>query len=455
NPTPKRVQVAVVGGGLAGLTAARELEKHGLTVHLLEASERLGGKVATAYYEDGLSAEFGMQEMWTGSPLVGIARELGLELEEGEAYSSVLLDGKLYPYAQETANAFFRSFLDEKEYEVQQAWLRRSEVLYGGLEKTPLPPELEALQDISFEQWLQEQKLPPKVAEWARLTLECELGADAAHFSALSGLAEFRQFMFKTEKAHHVVGGNSRLVEALAASIAGPKTLNARVTRVERSRDGAGRLTARVTFLKNNRTYTLEADRVVLAVPWMVLNTLQLEPPLPPETWMSLMTIGRGQYVVVHFIADAKVHALWGGAARSPFPVLTRGPLGVIYGPDGDGAAAGKLVFGLLVYGDHAKAFHMAPHDQKRTELLGELDALWPGFSKHVLSTSIYTYHPAAVPFWLVGRSPYDAQAQALFEPKEGVYLAGDWLVSSHSEGAVIAGLRQARAIARELAPAK
>src|SRR4051812_45685996 len=63
---PERVQVAIVGGGLAGLVAARELEKRGLTVHLLEATNRLGGKVATAHYNDGaggggLSAEYGMQ----------------------------------------------------------------------------------------------------------------------------------------------------------------------------------------------------------------------------------------------------------------------------------------------------------------------------------------------------------------------------------------------------------
>ena len=49
--------VVVVRGGLAGLVAARELEKHGLQVHLLEATDRLGGRVATISYGDGLYAE--------------------------------------------------------------------------------------------------------------------------------------------------------------------------------------------------------------------------------------------------------------------------------------------------------------------------------------------------------------------------------------------------------------
>ncbi|MFL5897570.1 MAG: NAD(P)-binding protein [Solirubrobacterales bacterium] len=41
----KRVQVAVVGGGLAGLYAAGRLRKRGRSVVLLEASDRVGGKV--------------------------------------------------------------------------------------------------------------------------------------------------------------------------------------------------------------------------------------------------------------------------------------------------------------------------------------------------------------------------------------------------------------------------
>ena len=94
----------------------------------------------------------------------------------------------------------------------------------------------------------------------------------------------------------------------------------------------------------------------------------------------------------------------------------------------------------------------MTPHDEKRRELLAELESMWPGFSRFVRGTSIYTYHPAAIPSWPAGRSPFDERAQRLFRPFDGLYLAGDYLVSSHSEGAVVAAQRQARAIALELA---
>ncbi|MGH8542447.1 MAG: FAD-dependent oxidoreductase, partial [Gammaproteobacteria bacterium] len=53
------------------------------------------------------------------------------------------------------------------------------------------------------------------------------------------------------------------------------------------------------------------------------------------------------------------------------------------------------------------------------------------------------------------GRSPLDAKAQALFEPEDGLYFAGDWLVSAHSDGAVVSGRRAAERIVKDLASPK
>src|SRR5262245_58160849 len=56
-----QAQVVIVGGGIAGLVAARELEQRGVSVRVLEMSDRLGGRIATAHYGPGLMAEYGMQ----------------------------------------------------------------------------------------------------------------------------------------------------------------------------------------------------------------------------------------------------------------------------------------------------------------------------------------------------------------------------------------------------------
>ena len=53
------VRVVVAGGGLAGLTAADELSRRGVGVHVVEARATLGGRVRTDRDADGIHAEAG------------------------------------------------------------------------------------------------------------------------------------------------------------------------------------------------------------------------------------------------------------------------------------------------------------------------------------------------------------------------------------------------------------
>jgi monoamine oxidase len=443
---PDVVDVAVVGGGLAGLVTAHELQQLGLDAHVLEMSDRLGGRVATAEYGPGLQAEYGLEELWEKSPLVPLARELGVQLEGEGTFSSVLLDGKLHAFTQPTHDAFFNSLFDAEERAAQQRFFQHAEAIHRELEKH------EALAPLSFAQWLEQERLPPRVAKWVRLTLECELGATAEEFSALSGIAELRTFLFGGERALHVVGGNARLIDAFEKSLAGHTTTRAKVLGIERHRDAKGEWNVTVRYLRDGQVKELHARRVVVAVPWLMLHLIELNPPLPQSAQLAMASLGRGQYAVVHLIIDKAAHQLWGGAAARPFPVLTDGALGTVYGVRSlSPPSQPNEVFSLLIHGNAARAFHLVPHERKKDEVVAGLDALWPGFARFVRGSAVYTYHPAAIPFWPPGRSPLDAQAQGLFEAFDGLYLAGDYLVSSHSEGAVIAAQRQAQAIAREL----
>lgn len=77
------VDVAVIGAGAAGLAAARSLLAQGLTVAVVEARERVGGRVWTAEVA-GLPFDAGAAYVHfrERNPWVGIARELGIALEE-------------------------------------------------------------------------------------------------------------------------------------------------------------------------------------------------------------------------------------------------------------------------------------------------------------------------------------------------------------------------------------
>src|SRR5215213_9244728 len=78
---PERVQVLVVGAGLAGLAAADELTRRGRDVLVVEARTRPGGRVLTLRepFDDGLRVEAGAMYVGRGDELVRrYVSELGL-----------------------------------------------------------------------------------------------------------------------------------------------------------------------------------------------------------------------------------------------------------------------------------------------------------------------------------------------------------------------------------------
>src|SRR5688572_20873979 len=103
-PADTPLDVAVVGGGIAGMAAAYELQRRGLQVRLLESGPRLGGVIVTER-GDGWVIDGGPDSLLVQKPAaVALCRELGLgdrlvsTLVPRTAY--VLRDGTLHPIAE-------------------------------------------------------------------------------------------------------------------------------------------------------------------------------------------------------------------------------------------------------------------------------------------------------------------------------------------------------------------
>ncbi|KQP85355.1 amine oxidase [Methylobacterium sp. Leaf113] len=77
--------VIIVGGGAAGISAARQLAAHGSSTLLLEASSRLGGRAHTQEI-DGYPLDLGCEWLHSGdrNAWVGIAETLGFPVDRGE-----------------------------------------------------------------------------------------------------------------------------------------------------------------------------------------------------------------------------------------------------------------------------------------------------------------------------------------------------------------------------------
>lgn len=93
--------VLIIGAGFAGLTAARRLKEDGLKISVLEARDRVGGRVWTHHLDEQTYVDFGGQ--WLGPTqdfAYALAKELGVETYRtyNEGKNIVALNGSINQY---------------------------------------------------------------------------------------------------------------------------------------------------------------------------------------------------------------------------------------------------------------------------------------------------------------------------------------------------------------------
>jgi monoamine oxidase len=450
--------VVIVGAGLTGLTTAYELGKAGIDVLLLEAAPRPGGRIQTVSFPDGVHVEAHMEEYWERSPAVPLLRELGLELEEDTAHSTVRIDGRTYPYQGEgDRDTYLRGVFSEEEREAFLRWNAKAWEVHERLRgveldgRDPLPDDLQALTRVSFADWIRAQGLPGKVSEWVRVTLEPEMAIEWDEISALDGIDELRLFLDTPEgfgeTNYHVRGGNTGFVQALVRKVGRRRIVtDAQVTAIEQTNAGV-----RVRYLHEGARYReVTARAAVVTAPLYALPRIQFSPPLEDEKVRAIETTRFGAYVKVHFRVAAEAAPLWQKDGDSILTMLSDSPAGSIYEATGfqeTGAAADRYLT-LLVHARFARQMLGMSADGMRDHAVKSLDAIFPGIAPHVRLAEIFVY-PTSVAYWPFreGRSRFDALARGLRRPQGRVWIGGDTTENSHSEGAVQAALRISRAL--------
>lgn len=453
---PSQAPVVIVGAGLTGLTTAYELRKAGIEVVLLEASPRAGGRIQTVAFADGTHVEAHMEEYWERSPAYGLLRELKLPLEEDVAHSTVRLSGTIHPYQGEgDRDTYLRGLFSEEEREAFLRWNAKAWDLHERLRQahfeshSPLPPDLAALQKLSFAAWVDGEGLPSRVKEWIRVTVEPEMAIEWEKIAALDGIDEMRLFLDTPqgfgEKNYHVRGGNTRFVQALVDKIGrGRVVREAQVTAIEQTEGGV-----RVRYLHQGTRYReIGARAVVVTVPLYHIGRIQFIPALSPERRKAIETTRFGPYIKVHLRVAAEAAPLWMRDGETLLTMLSDSPAGSIYEATAfqpTGASADRYLT-LLVHARFAQQMLGMNADQMREHAVGSLDALFPGIARHVRLAEIFVY-PTAVAYWPLelGRSRYDDLAAELRRPQGRVWIGGDTTENSHSEGSVQAALRMAR----------
>jgi putrescine oxidase len=279
--TMKSYDTIVVGAGATGLTCAWRLAEAGQDVLVLEARDRVGGRLRT---EDHNGADFEIGGQWVSpdqEALIALLEELGLEtyarFREGES---------LYVDAAGTARRF-----TGEELPVDEQTGKEIDRLIGVIDDLAAQmdpdrpwehPQAAELDQVSFAQWLDAQTTDQEARDNIALYLGPAMLTKPTHsFSALTAVlmsasaGSFTHLVdadFILDK--RVVGGLASVPGALASRLGERVRLSADVTHVAWDENGA------VVTVDGEQ---LAARNVVLALPPTHVRRIRITPELPAE----------------------------------------------------------------------------------------------------------------------------------------------------------------------------
>lgn len=267
--------VIVVGGGFAGVAAAREAAWQGRRTILLEARERLGGRTWTETFA-GERIELGgtwvhwfQPHLWT--EITRYAQAI-YETPQPTTYK-VWEDGELRTLDAEEAwprlVALWGRYMDGIRETLERPYdpLLHSDAI-DAIDRLSMADRVKALElSRADEDWI-----APYLAAMAGSSLEAGSYVTMARQYAAGGY-DLRLF-FDAENRYALVGGTRSLVEAMAADAPVDVRLGVPVSGVAFEGDG-------VVVTQRDGT-RLRAAAAVVAVPSNVWSTLDFSPELPP-----------------------------------------------------------------------------------------------------------------------------------------------------------------------------
>ena len=270
----RSVDVVVIGGGFAGITAARDLKQRGFDVLLLEARDRLGGR--TWHKEvNGFPVELGGTWIHWTQPFVWAEKErYGLEIQETPGCAAeriaIKIDDQVHDLQDDQLAEFvegFHQFFAESKavWELPYNSQHTREAIVG-CDALTVADRLNALQLTPLQ----------RTAVGGMLEiLSMNQPANASYVEMMRcwSLTGWNYELFNDTAARYkFTDGTGALVNAIVQDGGFEVALNTSVASVQQTPNGVS-----VTTTNGE---VVNAKRAVVTVPLNVLNSVAFDPPL-------------------------------------------------------------------------------------------------------------------------------------------------------------------------------
>jgi monoamine oxidase len=468
-------RIAIIGAGIAGLTAAYELRKLGLKPMVYEASARSGGRIYTAHdlFHRGQWTELGgefIDSSHTG--ILELAREFHLlklidrEAEEHPALAFGKVHGENGPgnNSHDAAgpndlepHTFFEGGTRRSTSEVREAFRAIAPKLRADISAIPAAPGYRSSTDVlrsldatSLESYLGSLDTEP----WFRTLLDVaymtEFGLQTSEQSALNFLTmidpalsgtEFRPYG-QSDERFKIYGGNAKLTDALAKHVETIHYDN-RLTSL-RAVSGGYRLSFDGT---HTRSLEITADFVILAIPFTMLRMVDVRLELPPVKRRAIEELGYGTSAKT--IVGTSERA-WRVQHSSGYAITD---LGFQSGWDSAEGQPGRGASYTMFTGGHGTNETGRPVDIA-SKYLKDLEQVFPG-SNASYTGKVVRFDWSSYPYSLGGYACYRPGQWTGFGGVEGesignLYFAGEHC-SPEFQGFMNGAVESGKAVARTI----
>jgi len=447
--TPDReADVIVVGAGLAGLAAAGAVLRAGLEPIVLEARDRIGGRVVNEPIADGKIVEMGGQ--WVAPRSSGLRRfaaQAGLEFfptyETGRKLMEV--SGKIHRWKGKLPPLQIPALLD-----VGLARLRLDRLAHTVPAQAPWnAPRAEELDAQTLGSWFDHTVRSRKGRALLDVAATTIWGAAPHGINLLQALAYTSgagnfEALTARELQDRIVGGSARLADVLAAELGHRIVLRHPVERIE---DRTGRVEVVASGV------AFRAQRAIVAVPPQLAAGIEFDPGLPERRALALRCLPMARVTKVAAVYD---RPFWRERGLCGQAITLTGPVTAVFDnspPDGD---PGVLIG--FVPAERAKTLAGRPGAERRLAVLETFSRLFG--TEAAEPRAFFEKDWAADPwtrgcyFGLATASSLTGVLRTLAEPVGAVHWAGAETATENyggMDGALASGERAAAEVLAEL----